>query len=287
VNATDGVLHYLSIYCADNPGTNRTQSISIVDGAGAPLASHAINYNFDTGVWLCFRVSGFVKVQLQVTGAAPNAVVSGLTWDETQPPTATAGSSIPTTGAMTLAPMTVTGSSGSSDAATGSLAVESAVFAASAGVTVHGSGAMTVGSVGVAGSSQSVISATGSMAAGSVAMGGSAGLTIHATGALALGSAGATGTAALIVSASGSLAVASATATGSTGVMIAATGSLAVDSVVTYSQSLIAATGSLTLDDATTTGVATTMTYVTSQPFNAYLATCVADASGKCNCTGS
>jgi hypothetical protein len=91
VNATDGASHYLSIYCADDVGTGRTQAINILDASDAPLASHTINYNFEGGVWVCFLVSGVVKVQLQVLGGSANAVVSGVTWDETQPPKATAG----------------------------------------------------------------------------------------------------------------------------------------------------------------------------------------------------
>jgi hypothetical protein len=256
VSATDGATHYLSIYCADDVGGGRTQIVSILDASGAVLDSHTIDYNFEGGVWLCFQVSGVVKVQLQVAGASPNAVFSGMAWDETQPALANARTTIPATGSLAVDSVAITGTAtagGGAIDATGSLAVESIAVAGTAGVVVPASGSLAVEAISLTGSAGVAIPASGSLAVEAISLTGSAGLSVAASGSLAVESIAITGTATTsggAIAATGSLAVESLGLTGSAGLSVPASGSLALDSIsiTGSSSSIVAATGSLAVD---------------------------------------
>jgi hypothetical protein len=76
---SDTAEHQLAIYCLDWDRLSRTQTLSIRDGtSNAVLDSRSVT-NFGNGLYLVWKVSGHVIVQVANTG--PNAVVSGLFFD--------------------------------------------------------------------------------------------------------------------------------------------------------------------------------------------------------------
>ncbi len=92
INVTDGQTHRVAIYCVDGYGGGRTQTVQILDGAGAPLDKPRTLSNFASksyggpgGIYLAWNISGHVKIQVTNANSSPNAVVSGLFFDPAQP----------------------------------------------------------------------------------------------------------------------------------------------------------------------------------------------------------
>jgi hypothetical protein len=271
ITATDSDPHYLSVYCCADPADGRQQTVDVWESGNLTLlASHTINYDFTHGVWVCFQVSGSVIVRVTPT-AGPNSVVSGIAWDETEPPTATAGSAIPASGSLALDDLTLsgagsapsgidavgslaidaldmTGSAAVSIPSTGSLALDDLTLSGSASVVVDATGSLVLDPIVIQGSSASVVFASGSLAIDALTFTGSAGVTVPAVGSLALDSiAIAGGGAPPPIDAVGSLAIDALTATGAAGVTVAASGSLAIGDVTLAGSSLpiVAAAGGI------------------------------------------
>ena len=80
MNFTDGGTHQLAVYCLDESGGSRTETISVLDGTtNAVLDSRNVS-NFATGEYLVWNLSGHVVINISNTGS-PNAVISGLFFD--------------------------------------------------------------------------------------------------------------------------------------------------------------------------------------------------------------
>ncbi|HYL96676.1 MAG TPA: protease pro-enzyme activation domain-containing protein [Terriglobales bacterium] len=77
MNFTDGNLHPFALYAVDWDARGRSETIQVVDAnTNAVLDTRSLS-NFSNGVYLLWRLSGHVKINVTVTGGV-NAVVSGV-----------------------------------------------------------------------------------------------------------------------------------------------------------------------------------------------------------------
>jgi hypothetical protein len=77
VNLTDGNSHQVAIYALDWDSQNRAETIQIVDAnSGSVLDTHSI-FNFTSGMYLVWNVTGHVKVNVTYTSGS-NAVASAI-----------------------------------------------------------------------------------------------------------------------------------------------------------------------------------------------------------------
>jgi hypothetical protein len=77
VNFTDGNLHPFAVYALDWDARGRSETIQVVDAnTNAVLDTRSLS-NFSNGVYLVWRLSGHVKINVTVTGGV-NAAVSGV-----------------------------------------------------------------------------------------------------------------------------------------------------------------------------------------------------------------
>lgn len=80
---TDGKTHELAVYCLDWDNVGRSQTLEILNLAGAVLDTRTVSA-FSSGAWVVWQVSGHVR--LRVTRVAGmNAVVSGLFFNSVVP----------------------------------------------------------------------------------------------------------------------------------------------------------------------------------------------------------
>jgi hypothetical protein len=80
VNITDGNTHQIALYALDwdSPGGARSETISIVDANNpSNVLDSEIVTNCQNGVYLAWKISGHVTINVMWTGGA-NAVISGL-----------------------------------------------------------------------------------------------------------------------------------------------------------------------------------------------------------------
>jgi hypothetical protein len=80
VNITDGNTHQIALYALDwdSPGGARSETISIVDANNpSNVLDSEIVTNCQNGVYLVWKISGHVTINVMWTGGA-NAVISGL-----------------------------------------------------------------------------------------------------------------------------------------------------------------------------------------------------------------
>jgi hypothetical protein len=80
MNFTDGATHQLAVYCLDESGGSRTETISVLDGVTSAVLDSRNVSNFVNGQYLVWNLSGHVVLNITNTGS-PNAVISGLYFD--------------------------------------------------------------------------------------------------------------------------------------------------------------------------------------------------------------
>ena len=89
INLTDGQLHQIALYCLDWSSTQRAERIDILDATTNTLMDTRTVTSFNGGQYLIWNVSGHVTVKVTLTAGA-NAVVSGIFFGSSRPPSSTA-----------------------------------------------------------------------------------------------------------------------------------------------------------------------------------------------------
>ena len=84
----DNEPHQLAVYCAAYDGQARSQFVRILDGDTLSVLKEQPLKNFDTGVYLVWRVSRHVVIEVAnnktdptIVPPSPNAVISGIFFD--------------------------------------------------------------------------------------------------------------------------------------------------------------------------------------------------------------
>ena len=80
LNFTDGGTHQLAVYCLDESGGSRTETLSVLDGVTSAVLDSRNVSSFVTGQYFVWNLSGHVVLNITNTGS-PNAVISGLFFD--------------------------------------------------------------------------------------------------------------------------------------------------------------------------------------------------------------
>jgi regulation of enolase protein 1 (concanavalin A-like superfamily) len=80
LNFTAGATHQLAVYCLDESGGSRTETISVLDGVTSAVLDSRNVSSFVNGQYLVWNLSGHVVLNITNTGS-PNAVISGLFFD--------------------------------------------------------------------------------------------------------------------------------------------------------------------------------------------------------------
>jgi len=77
VNFTDGGTHQFALYAVDWDSSNRTETIQVVDAATNNQLDVETLSNFTNGVYLVWKISGHVKINVTKTGSS-NALINGV-----------------------------------------------------------------------------------------------------------------------------------------------------------------------------------------------------------------
>jgi predicted lactoylglutathione lyase len=85
LNLTDGNTHKISLFLLDWLSNARAETITVSDAASNAVLSTQSYATFENGVYAEWNISGHVLIKVSKT-AGSNAVVSGLFFDQPQPP---------------------------------------------------------------------------------------------------------------------------------------------------------------------------------------------------------